>query len=203
MTSDDLRDRVVLLSGPSGAGKSRLAGKLHTAYGWPIVRLDDFYRDHDDPRLPHSAALGGAVDWDHSNSWNRDAAAAALAELVDSGVTQTPIYDLGQSRTVGQSETTCRPTDLILAEGIFAAELVSPLRESGLLHSAWCVRNHRVLTAVRRFARDLKERRKPPLLLARRGVELMRREPRVVARAQRLGAAPATAREVERSLTRG
>ena len=68
---------VVLLSGAVRSQVSRLAGKLHTAYGWPIVRLDDFYRDHDDPRLPHSVALGGAVDWDHPNSWNRDAAAAA------------------------------------------------------------------------------------------------------------------------------
>ncbi|MFZ1374029.1 MAG: ATP-binding protein, partial [Nostocoides sp.] len=44
--------RIVLLAGPSGAGKSRLAGRLHTAYGWPIVNLDDFYKDTDAPGLP-------------------------------------------------------------------------------------------------------------------------------------------------------
>ena len=45
--------RVVLLSGPSGAGKSRLAARLRAERGWPIVRLDDFYRDEDDPAMPH------------------------------------------------------------------------------------------------------------------------------------------------------
>ena len=59
--------QVILLTGPSGAGKSRLAHRLQTAYGWPIVRLDDFYRDGDEPELPQ-VALGGEpiTDWDLS-----------------------------------------------------------------------------------------------------------------------------------------
>ncbi len=194
------RARVVLLAGPSGAGKSRLAERLATAYGWPIVRLDDFYRDHDDPQLPRSQALGGMVDWDHSDSWNREAAMRALAELVDTGATQTPVYDISQSRAVARTTTTCRPTDLVVAEGIFAAELAAPLRAAGLLHTAWCVRGRPAVTAIRRLARDLNERRKPPMVLLRRGWELMRREPRVVARAERFGATAATAREVEAHL---
>ena len=45
-------------AGPSGAGKSRLAARLQGAHGWPIVRLDDFYRDEDDPAMPRSEELG-------------------------------------------------------------------------------------------------------------------------------------------------
>ena len=73
--------RVVVLAGPSGAGKSRLAARLSGAHGWPIVRLDDFYRDEDDPQMPRSAELG-IIDWDHPDSWNRAAALEALSLLV-------------------------------------------------------------------------------------------------------------------------
>lgn len=194
--------RVVLLSGPSGAGKSRLAARLAAAYGWPIVRLDDFYRDADDPLLPRSDGLG-IPDWDHSDSWNGAAALAALLELTRTGTTRTPIYDISKSAAVGFATTTARPTDLVLAEGIFAAELVGPLRQRGELHSAWCVRNHPTVTAGLRLVRDLRERRKPPMVLLRRGWELMLREPRIVARAERLGATPARAREVEAALRAG
>ncbi len=46
---------------------------------------------------------------------------------------------------------------------------------------------HRVVTFWRRLARDLKERRKPPLVLVRRGVALMGSHQDVVARAVALG----------------
>lgn len=45
------RAQVVVLAGPSGAGKSRSAERL----GLPILRLDDFYKDGDDPTLPRIA----------------------------------------------------------------------------------------------------------------------------------------------------
>ena len=83
--------RVVVLAGPSGAGKSRLAARLHAAYGWPVVRLDDFYRDGDDPELP-TRDLGGTtiVDWDDPDSWNAAAAVRALEDLVAAGTTDSP-----------------------------------------------------------------------------------------------------------------
>ena len=56
-----------------------------------------------------------------------------------------------------------------------------------------CVRTHRLLTFWRRLTRDLREHRKPPLVLLRRGWRLMRTEPRVVAHAQARGATPMTA----------
>ena len=173
--------RVVVLAGPSGAGKSRLAARLHDAHGWPIVRLDDFYRDEDDPAMPRSAELG-IVDWDHPDSWNREAAVAALETLVATGSVSTPVYDIGLSRAVGSTVVTAGPDDLVLTEGIFAAEIIADLRERGLLAGAYCVHHHRVRTFVHRLLRDLSERRKPPWTLVRRGLALMRDEPQVVAR---------------------
>ena len=126
---DSTRRRVVVLAGPSGAGKSRLAARLHAGHGWPIFRLDDFYRDEDDPTVPRREDLG-IVDWDHPASWDADRAVASLCELVDTGRTRTPVYDISTSRAVGHRELTARPDDLVLAEGS------SPPRSS----SGWVLR---------------------------------------------------------------
>ncbi len=193
------RGRVVVLAGPSGSGKSRLADRLHRAHGWPVVRLDDFYRDGDDLALPRSAELG-IVDWDHPDSWNRDAAVAALERLLDSGSATMPVYDIATSRVVGEHVVRASPQDLVIAEGIFAAEAIPALREAGLLHSAWCIRHHRWHTFVLRLVRDLAERRKPPLTLLKRGLVLTRDEPKVVAGHLALGARPATPRQAEQFL---
>ncbi|GAA1898891.1 uridine kinase family protein [Lapillicoccus jejuensis] len=197
------RARVVVLAGPSGAGKSRLAGRLAAAHGWPVVRLDDFYRDGDDPSLPVVDLGGGTrlVDWDDPASWDGDAAVAALAELVDRGRAQVPAYDIATSRRVGGGTVDLAPGALVLAEGIFAAEAIAPLRAHGLLHSAWCVRRHPSVTFLLRLARDLRERRKPPLVLLKRGWALRRAEPGVVARMEALGATCATPSETARHLS--
>ena len=196
----DTTARVVVLAGPSGAGKSRLAARLQSAHGWPIIRLDDFYRDEDDPAMPRSKELG-IVDWDHPDSWNRDAAVAALGTLVETGEVKTPVYDIARSRAVDTATVHADPHDLILAEGIFAAEIIADLRERGLLAGAYCVHHHRLVTFVWRLLRDLSEHRKPPWTLVRRGLALMRDEPRVVARQEPLGAASARAKDLETLLS--
>lgn len=192
--------RVVVLAGPSGSGKSRLAERLSRRLGWPIVRLDDFYHPVDHPGLPRSEALG-IVDWDDPRSWDGEAALTALTLLLGDGRCEAPIYDLSVSGVVGRRELTCRPADLVIAEGIFAAEVIDDLRERGLLHSAWCVRHHPVVTFGLRLARDLSERRKPPLTLLRRGLVLLRAEPSVVAGHVAKGARAASPRRVEQLLT--
>ena len=194
------RDRVVILAGPSGSGKSRLAARLHEDHGWPIVRLDDFYRDHDHPDMPRHESLG-IIDWDHVDSWDGPGAVAALEQLVTAGHTATPVYDISQSRAVGATQIDAATDDLIIAEGIFAADLIAPLRERGLLRGAYCIRHrHRLLTFAFRLVRDLVERRKPPLVLIRRGWALQRAEPALVRRLTELGATPRRAVEVEREL---
>jgi uridine kinase len=193
--------RVVVLAGPSGAGKSRLAARLHAAYGWPVVRLDDFYRDGDDPELP-TRDLGGTtiVDWDDPGSWNAAAAVRALEDLVAVGTTEVPVYDIARSAAAGTARIGAPPGSLVVAEGIFAAEIIGALADAGILHSAWCVRHPRWVTFGRRLVRDLAERRKAPLVLLRRGLALTRAEPEVVARMERLGATCAGPAEVERRL---
>lgn len=198
LAGDGHRRRVILLTGPSGAGKSRLSARLSAAHGWPVVRLDDFYREAHDPRLPRSPL--GIPDWDHVDSWNADAAVAALRGLVDGGRVEVPIYDIGASAVTGRHVLEAAPTDHILAEGLFAGRLIEPLDREGLLADALCVRQNRTLTAARRFVRDLSERRKAPHILVRRGLILWRDEPRVIAEATAQGARCVHPREAEAEL---
>lgn len=140
------------------------------------------------------------VDWDHPDSWNQEAAVASLGRLLEVGRESMPLYDIATSRVTGEHTVTARPDDLVVAEGIFAAEAVPALREAGLLHSAWCIRHRRWHTFFLRLARDLAERRKPPLTLLRRGLVLVRDEPRVVARHVALGAREASPAQAEQLL---
>lgn len=188
--------RVVVLAGPSGAGKSRLARRLRAQHGWPIVALDDFYADGDDPDLPMSPL--GLPDWDHVGSWHAEKAIAAVERLCREGSTQLPIYDIATSRATGVHQIDTGGAPIVVAEGIFAAHIIQPLAERGLLAAAWCIRNRPWLTFTRRLTRDLAERRKPPLTLWRRGQILRRAEPGIVSAHQALGATPLTARQAER-----
>lgn len=176
--------RVVLLAGPSGAGKSRLAELV----GLPVVRLDDFYRDGDDDAMPRSPL--GIVDWDDPRSWDGDRAVAALEQLCTTGTADLPVYDIAADGTVGHRPVTTGGSPLIVAEGIFADQIAGRLRDRGLLAAAICVRHHRLVTFVRRFQRDLREHRKPPFTLLRRGLLLLRDDPQVVRRCVEAGCEP-------------
>jgi uridine kinase len=176
------------LPAPPGAGKSRLAERI----GLPVLRLDDFYKSAGDPTLPliTEGANAGLVDWDVPESWLLEDAMAALDELCRTGRTEVPVYDIAKSARSGSHSVDLHGHELFVAEGIFAQEIVPHCREAGLLAAAYCVRQHPMVTFWRRLTRDLREHRKPPLVLLRRGMALMRDQQRVVAHAVGLGCAP-------------
>lgn len=182
--------RVVLVGGPSGAGKSRLCRRLAAEHGWPVVRLDDFYKDAGDPSLPMSDL--GIADWDDVRSWHAGHALDALRSLVRDGEALVPDYSISESRRTGSSRLTCEPGSVILAEGIFAADLVPAVRDARLLADAWCIRRDPWVTFGLRLARDLREHRKPPAVLWSRGHQLRRADRSIVAAQVALGARPLT-----------
>jgi uridine kinase len=182
---------VIVLAGSSGSGKSRLAERL----GHPILRLDDFYRDGDDPDLPRLPM--GVVDWDDPRCWHAAAAVETLDRLCVAGRAEVPIYDIATDRRTGSRVLDLGDAPYVVAEGVFAPEIVAACRQRGLLAAAICVRRPRALTFVLRLVRDLRERRKPPLVLWRRGLLLYRREPSIVADAVRLGCVPMGLRRAE------
>ena len=192
--------RVIVLAGPSGAGKSHLADRI----GLPILRLDDFYRSAGDPELPvlTSWANAGLVDWDDPASWLADDALAAVVELCRTGSATVPIYDIAHDGRCGSQTLDLGDQDLFVAEGIFAQEVVPACREAGLVAAAYCVRQHPLLTFWRRLTRDLREHRKPPSVLVRRGVALLRDQRRVVDHAVELGCEPVTPDEALAAIRR-
>jgi uridine kinase len=173
-----VRARVIVLAGPSGAGKSRLAERL----GLPVLRLDDFYKDGDDPTLPRivEGPNAGLVDWDHPTSWLADDAVAALSTLCREGRAKVPVYDIAHDGRLGVQLLELGDAAYLVAEGIFAQHVVADCRSRGLLAAAYCVRQHRLVTFWRRLTRDLREHRKPPLVLLRRGLALLRAQQAIV-----------------------
>lgn len=186
---------MVVVAGPSGSGKSRLCARLHRTLGLPTVNLDDFYKDGRDPTLPRrrTAAGAGPVDWDDPASWDAAAAVHALQRLCRDGAARVPVYDISRDGRVGTRRITTDGAAYVVAEGLFAQEIIGTCRERGLLADAVCVRGSRLLTFWRRLSRDLREHRKPPLVLLRRGWRLMLAEGGIVSRAVARGATPMTA----------
>ena len=191
---------MIVLAGPSGAGKSRLAERL----GLPVLRLDDFYRNGSDPALPRitEGANAGLVDWDHQDAWLHEDALEAVASLCRDGVAEVPIYDLARDGRCGVRALDLGSHRLFIAEGIFAQEIVPRCADRGLLAAAYCVTQRPVVTFWRRLARDLRERRKPPAVLVRRGLALMRSQPAVVSHAVRLGCVLVTPDEAYTAITK-
>ncbi|EST23555.1 hypothetical protein N566_25565 [Streptomycetaceae bacterium MP113-05] len=178
----DVSARVILLTGPSGAGKSRLAART----GLPVLRLDDFYKEGDDPSLP--LLPDGATDWDAPASWDGDAAFSAVTALCERSRTTVPRYDISTSSRTGAEEFALGGSHLFVAEGIFAADIARRCLRAGLLADALCLRGRPFTTFRRRLLRDVHESRKSVPFLVRRGWTLMRAEEGIVARHRELGA---------------
>ena len=194
---------VVVVAGPSGSGKSRLCERLAVQHGLPVVHLDDFYKDGDDPTLPHVHLTGGApvVDWDDPDSWLLEDAVAALEELCRTGSADMPVYEIAADRRVGHRVVELGGAPCVLAEGIFADRVVEGCRAAGLLADAVCVHNGPLLTFWRRLVRDLREHRKPAWVLLRRGLSLLRHDRDVVERAELAGCTVVTSEQAFRRIS--
>jgi uridine kinase len=137
----------------------------------PLVPLDEFYQDQDAPDLPRRF---GIVDWDDPRSWDAAAALEALTALAHDGVAEIPEYSIPDSRRTGTTMLDAGDAPVIVAEGIFAAELIDPLQTAGLLADALVLDRPAPLVMGLRLGRDLREGRKDPATLIRRGWGLAR-----------------------------
>ena len=185
---------MILLAGPSGSGKSTIVRSA----GLPMLYLDDFYKSGSDPTLPRNPELG-IVDWDDPGSWDARGALDALITLCRTGECEVPVYDIAADSPSGTRlvEVGSGP---FVAEGIFAPLLVAVLRSEGVLLDAIVVTRDPWKNFLRRAARDLKERRKPPGTVLRRGWALYHREPDIVAAAVAAGARPLSAAQTRAAL---
>lgn len=189
--------RVILLAGPSGSGKSHLA----RGSGLPVLCLDEFYKDGDNPTCPRDEALG-IVDWDDPAAWDAGAAMAAITDICRTGSAQVPHYDIAQDRATGSVRFAVGEHEAFVAEGIFVAEIVQPCRDAGVLADAIVITRSPWKNFARRLVRDLSERRKPPVTLLRRGRALMRDEVDLVTALADSGCRTLSARQTGETLQR-
>jgi uridine kinase len=189
---------VLLLGGASGAGKSYLAAR----YGRPHVELDNFYRQLSEhvPASPLPVTPYGEVDWDHPGTWNRDAAVDALMLLLEAGRAQVPNYSIATSSYAGYRDVALEDGPVV-AEGVFVDEVADPLRARGVAVDALYIDVHPTTTAVRRFVRDVRERRKPIPFLLKRGWALFRADRAIRRRYVAAGFRPVSKRRVRRILS--
>ncbi len=111
-----------------------------------------------------------------------------MDELCARGRAEVPVYEIARNGRHGTQVLDLGGGELFVAEGIFAHEIVADAVASRqLLAAAYCVTQQPLVTFGRRLTRDLRERRKPPLVLVRRGLALMRDQGDVVERARRAG----------------
>lgn len=188
--------RVVLLAGPSGSGKSYVARRT----GLPVLCLDDFYKDGDDPTLPRAQ---NNVDWESPASWDAMSAIDTIATLAAQGRAKVPVYDISRSMKVAERTLAIDDRPLFIAEGIFAAEIVEECARRGILADAIALKRPRTVTFTRRLVRDLAEKRKAPRVLVRRGLLLWRNDPAILRRQTELGCRPMHARAIWRLFNAG
>ncbi len=186
---------LLLVAGPSGCGKSRLSRVATGAGGVATLPLDEFYRDLDHPGLPRTL---GIVDWDDVASWDCDLAIDTISRLLRDGATEVPVYDISQSLRLGSRTLDMGDARVLLAEGIFAPPLLAAARATRLPVEALWLARHRSTNFTRRLARDLKEKRKSPGVLLRRGAALYHSEPQLTRDAMVAGFRPVGMREATR-----
>lgn len=186
---------LLLVAGPSGCGKSRLSRIADEAGGVTTLPLDEFYRDLDHPGLPRTL---GIVDWDDVASWDCAMAIETIGQLLETGSADVPLYDISQSLRVGSRVLDMGSSRVLLAEGIFAPPLLAAARAAGLPVEALWLARHRTTNFARRLARDLREKRKTPTVLLRRGAAIFRSEPQLAREAMAAGFRPVGMREATR-----
>ncbi|MGC3955877.1 MAG: uridine kinase [Propionicimonas sp.] len=180
--------QLFLVAGASGSGKSRLAHASDCLQ----FRLDDFYFDADHPG--HVLTDYGIIDWDDPASWDAAAAVAALRRLLDTGEVEVPQYSISESRAVGRHTVALNDCRCVVAEGIFAVELLAHLEAAGIAVTPIYLDRPGWLVFALRLRRDLAGHRKPPLVLLRRGWALWRAQPDLKRRALAAGFRPLSMR---------
>ena len=185
---------LALIAGASGSGKSRLAH----ATGWPVLRLDDFYRAGSAPDMPRGA--NGQIDWDDIRAWDSPAAAAALVALARDGATEAPTYSIADNAPTGTHTVSAADSPVFAAEGIFATAMLAPAEAAGIPVTAIWLDRGRWITWLRRLRRDISEHRKPLSVLWSRGHVLRRAEPALRRAAIAAGFTPMTMRRAKATL---
>ena len=160
---------MIFVTGLSGSGKSVAAARSGVL---PIVPLDSYFHD-DHPRLPK---WFGRTDWETIESYDLDAAAAAVVALARGADVVIPTYDHQRDARVGQQ--TVNAAQSFVAEGVYAPEVYELAATAGvtgtLVHIAVPART----AFMARLRRDVRDRNMNPIWAVVRSIRLALRHAR-------------------------
>lgn len=148
---------VVGISGGSGSGKTYFAQALQDVLGpqnCEIIYQDNFYFDQSNM----FDFDGGSVNFDHPNSIDFAALAAALGQLRSGVGAQIPIYDFVTHKRSRES-LAIRPTPIILVDGILIFHQANVRAQ---FHDLVFFETPEHLRFKRRMQRDVHERGRTP-----------------------------------------
>ena len=130
--------RFLCLSGPSCAGKTTTANKItqklaQKGVATHVISIDDFFFNMD-YLLAMAAQKGGELDMDSVAALDLDAFASCLAQIVQTGKAQLPVFDFHTHSRGGYRECACNEGDIIIFEGIQAVypELTALIKPYGM-----------------------------------------------------------------------
>ncbi len=121
--------RVILLTGATRPQRLRVA----RWGGVPVVGLDDFFKDLDDPTLPR---VDGVAHWTSPSAWYPADALFALVRLSYDRSAELPDYDAVACRRTGTRRVELGDATAYVAEGSLAGELAGACRDYGILADA-------------------------------------------------------------------
>lgn len=82
-----------------------------------IIEMDSYFRDIDDPRLPHA---GTFPIFDVPEAYHRDEIRSHVIDLICGRSIRYPKYDIGSNRRVIGETELMEPGDIIVVDGLFA-----------------------------------------------------------------------------------
>ncbi len=124
--------KLLLLAGPSGSGKTTtanlLSDRLHSlGRSSLVISLDDFYRDHEDPKYPKNHE--GIHDYECPEALNLEKLSDVLSHVVENREFIIPKYDFKEGRCVSFSRHAPIGGGCVIIEGLHA---INPLISNDL-----------------------------------------------------------------------
>lgn len=141
---------LVGIAGPSCSGKTQLARWISHETGAPILRLDNYYRDHLDLTLEERAQL----NFDVPEALETELIFEHARSLAAGKPVEAPVYDFS-THTRELATETVAPLGIVILDGIFTL-LWPELRE--LLNLAIYIETPDEVCLARRIDRDVRER---------------------------------------------
>ena len=140
---------LVVIAGGTCSGKSYLAGAINNYFGEgdvSVVQLDDYFKDLDDPTLPHDPS--GYPIFDLPQSYHRRQINVDVAALLGGNPIDCPVYDIASNRRTLTTRL-IEARKIIVIDGLFSIDFLSHLK-----HLAIYVDTADALRCERRIERD-------------------------------------------------